>query len=40
MTEPEPSPTLPKYLAKGIPEQDVDTLHDIRNYSMLNAAAT
>lgn len=32
MTKPEPSPSLPKYLAEGIPKQDVDTLRDIRDY--------
>lgn len=32
MTQPEPPSSLPKYLADGIPKQDLDTLCDIRDY--------
>jgi hypothetical protein len=30
--EPDPPPSLPNYLARGMPKQDADTLHDIREY--------
>lgn len=32
MSQPEPPTSLPKYLAEGIPKQDVGTLHDVRKY--------
>jgi hypothetical protein len=32
MSQPEPPTSLPKYLAEGIPKQNVETLHDIREY--------
>jgi len=32
MTQPEPPSAAPKYLAEGLPKQDVETLRDIREY--------
>lgn len=32
MSQPEPPASLPKYLAEGLPKQDVDTLRDAREY--------
>lgn len=32
MNQPEPPTSLPKYLAEGIPKQDVDTLRDVCEY--------
>jgi hypothetical protein len=32
MSQPEPPESLSKYLAEGIPKQDVETLRDIRKY--------
>ncbi|MDB2283514.1 hypothetical protein PM030_16855 [Halorubrum ezzemoulense] len=32
MEEPSPPTSLPKYLAKGLPKQDTETLHEIQNY--------
>jgi hypothetical protein len=32
MSQPEPPTSLPKYLAKGLPKQNVDTLRDIHEY--------
>ncbi|TKX42927.1 hypothetical protein EXE41_16360 [Halorubrum sp. SD690R] len=32
MSQPEPPASLPRYLAEGIPKQNVETLHDVREY--------
>ncbi|MBP1924105.1 MULTISPECIES: DUF6788 family protein [Halorubrum] len=32
MEQPSPPASLPKYLAEGLPKQDTETLHEIRNY--------
>ncbi|MDB2294687.1 hypothetical protein PM085_21080, partial [Halorubrum ezzemoulense] len=32
MEEPSPPTSLPKYLEEGLPKQDTETLHEIRNY--------
>ena len=32
MEQPSPPGSLPKYLAEGVPKQDIDTLHELHTY--------
>ena len=32
MKQPSPPPSLPKYLAEGLPKQDTETLYEVQSY--------